>query len=1556
MTYSFDGSQALNRISSAIEDVIPNSGSLLLNIPIADLVGVTEDIGLKINLSYSLGGGGTLGLPTNWSFGIPSIASGSAIGIKGSRYIVDPFWTDATGYASGLKYVNNHGVKFVDNIVSQPLPHGQYGVEYQFTYSDTDGSVCYFDSTGALLMKANRYGSYVYYAYTPEPQGNLLAYIIDSFGQKTTFTYELGQIVVTLPNGLPVTINTDAGHVYSVVDLIGDATIFNYTTQNDFSVISTVTYPSGKTTNVVYTTIGFLDQSGNSYAIPAVSDLYLLDPKNALLAHYQYTYGTQSGGNTFTGFTGGYSLSSSSDGLLDSNNTAYVYDVEVRTLDQAGTIRSLTNIFYSFAHVPIMQNTYVIDDEGVQLGYQQTNSLYNIAADAYNQQPNYLSPKQTQQLFFALHSTLGVPQTQITYEYDDFGNTTSKQTSAWSDSSQAYVMNLVETASYFTQDSPITTLVDSATKTDATNQGIRTVNTLTLDSKSIATSTVNYSHDGGTTWNGWKTRSQSYDSSGREVSVTIKWAAADVPGVQQTSSAFVYAYDAANFTVGTTITDALGFASLHAISTLYGQKVLEITSSGSTTTYAYDQLGRLVTKTSPSGRQTTHAYKTFVSDGENSAIVIDPLGYQIKTVTDPLGRTIATYDNVNPNDSTPLRLLTQKQYDVLGNVVTHIDKFGNATTSAFNSLGKPTRSVDPLSNKTTLAYDFASNSTITSINGIAQTKVVTDSFGRAVMEERYPNTMSSDKTAQYTMSRASGYDGFNNLTWKTTSQVTAGVATVLHTKSYAYDPESQRISANFSAPNGTTRLKQSVYDLNRKKVSQTKTVTYPDGRVYTVTGDSRQFDALGQMTLLTNNAGQSESFRYDCDQHLVSKTLFDGSVIEYTYKADGYKASESWLENGVAKTTAYTYDAAGRLLETSNASGSVANTYSIDGVLTSITYPDGKKLSYILDGYSRAISQQDFGGATTTYTYTPQNQILSVSTANDVLTHLYCADPAVNLMLGAPLGVILADNYTETYRYDAQGRKNGLQRVSTKDVTLLSELGVFNALDKLISNASSSQITTATTVNHQRTISYDAFGQVTSDTLTGNSSQTISAQTFQYDGNGNVLQSTGPAAGHSTSYTYNNIDQLISFASNSGQPSTQEFDTNGRLVVDGAGNHYTYDVPGQLLGVEDAVGATSYTYYPNELLATRTSEASTVGMYYDNLQQAINTTQGDAMTHFLMVGSKRFASYCGDASPFYYGTNRRQDTVLGCSTELDGGETLIGGTSYSAYGLQADSSVGMDASNNFGWNQEYKDIDNNLVYLRARFYDPVTMRFISRDSKSVDNRYAYCSGDPVNNVDPSGHDDVAVGVGAGVGAVAAVALTYAAITYGPAIVAFITGATAVASAAVGGGAVAAGILGGVAATAAAAAITASAPVLAVAAAGTTAIATVSAVAAGGGALTASAIGAVVGSGLGAYVGGTMGALAGGAVGGMVGTGVTVAAPVVTAAASTAVGYVGTALASVAGAVVETATAATATATATVSAATSMAAEAVAGAAAAVGIESAADAALVLVGAVLLALL
>ena len=67
-------------------------------------------------------------------------------------------------------------------------------------------------------------------------------------------------------------------------------------------------------------------------------------------------------------------------------------------------------------------------------------------------------------------------------------------------------------------------------------------------------------------------------------------------------------------------------------------------------------------------------------------------------------------------------------------------------------------------------------------------------------------------------------------------------------------------------------------------------------------------------------------------------------------------------------------------------------------------------------------------------------------------------------------------------------------------------------------------------------------------------------------------------------------------------------------------------------------------------------------------------------------------------------------------------------------------------NNPYGYNGEYHDLESGFQYLRARYYNPETARFITRDSYLGEineplslNRYAYTSNNPVMNVDPSGN-------------------------------------------------------------------------------------------------------------------------------------------------------------------------------------------------------------------------
>ena len=81
--------------------------------------------------------------------------------------------------------------------------------------------------------------------------------------------------------------------------------------------------------------------------------------------------------------------------------------------------------------------------------------------------------------------------------------------------------------------------------------------------------------------------------------------------------------------------------------------------------------------------------------------------------------------------------------------------------------------------------------------------------------------------------------------------------------------------------------------------------------------------------------------------------------------------------------TTYTYDASGRTLTVTAPDGASTTSYSYQGTRTTVTDPAGKWKTSTVDAYGNLIlvtEPNPAGGTfTTTYTYTPANQLTGVS-------------------------------------------------------------------------------------------------------------------------------------------------------------------------------------------------------------------------------------------------------------------------------------------------------------------------------------------------------------------------------------------------------------------------------------------------------------------------------------------------------------------------------------------------------------------------------------------------
>jgi RHS repeat-associated protein len=179
--------------------------------------------------------------------------------------------------------------------------------------------------------------------------------------------------------------------------------------------------------------------------------------------------------------------------------------------------------------------------------------------------------------------------------------------------------------------------------------------------------------------------------------------------------------------------------------------------------------------------------------------------------------------------------------------------------------------------------------------------------------------------------------------------------------------------------------------------------------------------------------------------------------------------------------------------------------------------------------------------------------------------------------------------------------------------------------------------------------------------------------------------------------------------------------TTVSVVYDAFGNRVAKTVNGVTTKylVEDDVNPTGYPQVLDELTGSTVTRTYTYGLQRISQDQIING-----------VWTPSFYGYDG-------GGNVRQLT--------NSAGTVTDTYEYDAFGNDVYHTG--TTPNVYLYRGEQYDSDLGLYYLRARYYNPATGRFLSRDPEDGNakdpaslHKYLYAGGDPVNAMDPTGRD------------------------------------------------------------------------------------------------------------------------------------------------------------------------------------------------------------------------
>jgi RHS repeat-associated protein len=281
---------------------------------------------------------------------------------------------------------------------------------------------------------------------------------------------------------------------------------------------------------------------------------------------------------------------------------------------------------------------------------------------------------------------------------------------------------------------------------------------------------------------------------------------------------------------------------------------------------------------------------------------------------------------------------------------------------------------------------------------------------------------------------------------------------------------------------------------------------------------------------------------------------------------------------------------------------------------------------------------------------------------------------------------------------------------------------------------------TYTTTTRVITYTYDPLYRLTdADYSSGE------AFAYAYDAVGNrTVQTRTLTATTVITYAYDAANRLVNV---DGVDYT--WDANGNLLSDGV-RTFTYDAANRLTSVTSGTLTTTFEYDGLGNRAAQTVDGVTTEYVLDiagGLPEVIVATTGGASTRYVQVEGQILGQQESGAWAYVLPDH------LGSVRQLVGSDSQVAlAQSFDPFGGSFES-AGSGASE-FGYTGEWWGSYSQLLYLRARYYDPSVGRFLTMDRWAGDvvwprtlNNFIYVLDNPINGVDPQGLSPLGTTVG-----------------------------------------------------------------------------------------------------------------------------------------------------------------------------------------------------------------